>query len=223
MVCDDYRRAGPADALDLPDGAKGIGQARYGEKDRCSVESRIGKRQPLGVHLQQSRGVQGAAAVGAPRGFFQHFTGGVYSDHLDIGRVQRQRQTGTDAHFQDALAGAAGERIDRNSPSMLEARSEYDVVNGCEEPVTAPADLEAEIRCGGVRPGAAECGPVGGECSWIYHGWPRIEAGQDQPQSVLKKSSCSWAMVVPSSASDRRRRELARSRARDSRRWRNPG
>ena len=163
MVCDDYRRTGPADALDLLDGAKGIGQARYGEKDRCSIERRIGKRQPLGVHLQQSRGVQGATAVGAPRGFFQHFTGGVYSYHLDIGLVQRQRQTGTDAHFQDALARAAGEHIDRNSPSMLQARSEYDVVNGCEEPVAAPANLETEIRFDGVGcPGGPNAVPLAG-------------------------------------------------------------
>jgi hypothetical protein len=93
------------------------------------VEARIGKTHCLGVHLVQPLDVGQLAPSHAHAGLLQHLARQIDPSHTDVRRIQRQRQSRADAHFEHALAGSAFERAHHRLSAGLQHRAEQRVVD----------------------------------------------------------------------------------------------
>src|SRR5262249_12103569 len=96
------------------------------------VEACIGKGEALRVHLQERLDATEPPALHAFFRLCQHLARNVDSGNAHTGGIERQRQAAAYANLDDALAGTAIERADREAPAVVEAQTEDGVVERCE-------------------------------------------------------------------------------------------
>src|SRR3990172_4690211 len=128
MIDDENLAARFAHASHLIDQSLRVRHYRHDVHRNYLVETVGCERHSLRVHHVQIDIIVATAAFQSYARTLQHFRRDIDPRYVHATRIERQRQTGTDADFEYPLSGAAMHAVDHRSASRLEQRAEIEIV-----------------------------------------------------------------------------------------------